>query len=752
VRVAVAAQTEVAGRIEWRAALRARRPAGLDNGQGPTRECERGRRHQLHSHHVEVLVHVRSEERAERILRGQLGVMEHGRDRLVLARLRLVVLVFVGLDSLLAAFVRVVGIVHLHILVAQLACLDHHPASVAVPAQREQANAELLDDRLLEARRESRLLVADVDPALAECQQERCQALGEDSDLGLLKRDRHDLAALGGLKEKGSLTRLAHGATDEPVGLVEGVYAARHSDLQLAREGVDSNTLSVPAPPCTWRLFGLQFRTVSTLAGEQLDAVIVPVFKEGDAASATPDDLRQQVEWVARESGPRKLYSATTHLQEDSAGGPTRLVVVAAGKRDDYDIQRAWQAVSSGVRSLWQSTAQRIAIVIETEALDKGEAVQSAVEGVIFSMWRPETYRTGEDERQLPPLEEVLIVAGEDSGAGIGETPIKRGTFVGDAVNWARYLANEPANLMTPTRVAEEAVALASGTGLDIDVIEEDGAAALGMFSYLSVAHGSDEPAKFIVLRYHGRGGEGYDLGLVGKGITFDSGGISIKPSEDMHLMKHDMTGAAVVLASAGVVAQLGLPINLICVAPCTENLPGGHATKPGDVFTSMSGKTVEVINTDAEGRLVLIDGVTFVQREGAKRVVDVATLTGAIRIALGRYYTGLFGRPGSFVDAVRQAGDDSGERLWPMPLADEHRDEVKSDVADLRNSAGRLGGSILGAAFIDAAVDPDTEWAHLDIASTAWSEEDRTFSPKGPQAPMIRTIVELAAKIASRN
>ena len=223
---------------------------------------------------------------------------------------------------------------------------------------------------------------------------------------------------------------------------------------------------------------------------------------------------------------------------------------------------------------------------------------------------------------------------------------------------------------MTPTRVAEEAVALAAGTGLDIEVIEEDAAAEMGMGSYLSVARGSDEPAKFIVLRYHGRGGDGYDLGLVGKGITFDSGGISIKPSEDMHLMKHDMTGAAVVLASAGVIAQMGLPINLICVAPCTENLPGGHATKPGDVVTSMSGKTVEVINTDAEGRLVLIDGVTFAQREGAKRVVDVATLTGAIRIALGRYYTGLFGTP----DVIRRRGPSRRRREWRTPVADAAR------------------------------------------------------------------------------
>jgi leucyl aminopeptidase len=202
------------------------------------------------------------------------------------------------------------------------------------------------------------------------------------------------------------------------------------------------------------------------------------------------------------------------------------------------------------------------------------------------------------------------------------------------------------------------------------------------------------------------------------------------------------------VIAAAATIGKLGLKVNVIAVAPCTENLPGGHATKPGDVVTSMSGKTVEIINTDAEGRLVLIDGVTYAERQGAQRVVDVATLTGAIRIALGQHYTGLFGRPRGFVDAVRRAGDAAGERLWPMPIADEYRDNMKGEVADLRNSAGRLGSAINGAVFIEAGLEQSTEWAHLDIASTAWYEEDRPFSPKGPQGVAVRTLIELAARL----
>jgi leucyl aminopeptidase len=497
----------------------------------------------------------------------------------------------------------------------------------------------------------------------------------------------------------------------------------------------------------------LQFRTISHLDGESVDAIIIPVFKEGNAAASTPDDLRELAEWVAKETGGGKLFTATTHLDRgNGSGNGRRVVVVAAGSHDEYDVQRAWQVIASGVRALWQSTAKRVAVVIETHKLDNDAAVQSAVEGTLFAMWRPESHRTGPDENTLPPIDEVLIVSSEFEESPDNSESVARGEAVGEAVNWARTLANEPGNMMTPKIVADEARQLAADAGLDVQVIGEDEAREMGMGSFLSVARGSDEEAQVVVLRHHGREGDGYDLGLVGKGITFDSGGISLKDPTDMHLMKYDMSGAAAVLATAGVIARLGLKINVIAVAMCTENLPGGHATKPGDVFTSMSGKTVEVTNTDAEGRLVLIDGITYAQREGATRIVDVATLTGAVMVALGRHYTGLFGRPDGFVDAVRRAGEIAGERLWPMPLSDEYRDEMKSEIADLRNSAGRQGGAILGAAFVDAAVDEGTEWAHLDIASTAWSEEERLFTPKGPQGPTVRTLVQLAASIAARN
>jgi leucyl aminopeptidase len=493
----------------------------------------------------------------------------------------------------------------------------------------------------------------------------------------------------------------------------------------------------------------VEFRSVSQLDPLVLDALIVPVDRDGKAPAGLPDEQRRLAEWVARESGPLKIFTATTHLRQ-VGDGALRLIVVAAGARDEYDAERARKAVSAGVRTLWHSTTRRLGVALDESSLDSAAAARAAVEGVLYAMWRPDSHRSGDDERRLPPLEEVQLLTADDGSADL-TAAIERGTAVGEAVNWTRRLANEPANLMTPTLVAQEARRLAEQHGLEFEALDEEACRALGMNSFLSVAQGSAEEAQLVVLRYRARDGEGYDLGLVGKGITFDTGGISIKPAEDMHVMKYDMSGAASVLAAIGAIAQLRLPLNVIAVAPCTENMPGGRATKPGDVVTSMSGKTVEVINTDAEGRLVLIDGLTYAQREGAQRLVDVATLTGGIKIALGSHYTGVFGRPDGFVDQVVAAGQVAGERMWPMPLSDEYRDEMKGEVADLRNSASRWGSSIKGAAFVEAVVDDEVEWAHLDIAGSGWLDEETPFTPKGPQGASVRTLIALAERVANR-
>jgi len=484
----------------------------------------------------------------------------------------------------------------------------------------------------------------------------------------------------------------------------------------------------------------MRFRAVRPSQLGKVDAIIVPLFAGAEPPAWLSRPTRAAIARLLKEEqGVTRLYGVNTLHEEP------RVVIVGAGKPGELDAERARNIASAGIRALWRSSVRKVGIAIAADSIGEERAAQAAVEGTIYGMWRPEAHRTREEERRLPNIDQVLLVT-EKAVADA----IERGSAVGDATNVARRLANEPANRMTPTLVAEAAKELAKEAGVRIEVLDADRCRALGMGSFLSVAQGSHEPPRFVVMRHRGRGGSGYDLGLVGKGITFDSGGISIKPADNMHHMKADMTGAASVIAALAAIGKLGLKVNVIGVAPCTENLPGGGATKPGDVFTAMSGKTVEVINTDAEGRLVLVDGITYAQREGAKRVIDVATLTGSIAVGLGQHFSGLFGKPDSFVAIVRETASAAGDRMWPMPLTDEYRDEVKGEVADIRNSTGaRAGGAITAAAFLESAVDEGTEWAHLDIAGTFWFERDRPHAPKGPQGPAVRTLIALAERYA---
>ncbi len=492
----------------------------------------------------------------------------------------------------------------------------------------------------------------------------------------------------------------------------------------------------------------MKFRAVRASALGRVDAIIVPLGSDGGTPTGLPRPVKTVVDRIAKgETGAGRPYGVTSHH------GDPLIVVVGAGRPADYDAERARNIAAAGVKALWRSNVKKLALFITPNGLGEDRAVQAAVEGAVYAMWRPEAHRTVEEERRLPPLDSVLLVTEKPATKAIA-----RGEAVGDAVNLQRRLANEPANKMTPTLLANEARAAAKEAGVQCEILDAERCRALGMGSYLSVAQGSHEAPRFIVMRYHGRrgkngngrGAQKYDIAFVGKGITFDSGGISIKPADNMHHMKADMTGAASVIAALAAIGRLKPDVNVLGVAPCTENLPGGGATKPGDVFTSMSGKTVEVINTDAEGRLVLIDGITYAQREGARRVVDIATLTGAVSVALGPYFIGLFGKPDAFVETVRGVATSAGDRVWPMPLTDEYKDEIKGEVADIRNSAGREGGAIKAAAFLWAAVEDGTEWAHLDIAGVDWSDKDRAYAPRGPQGPAVRTLVALAESLAT--
>jgi leucyl aminopeptidase len=292
---------------------------------------------------------------------------------------------------------------------------------------------------------------------------------------------------------------------------------------------------------------------------------------------------------------------------------------------------------------------------------------------------------------------------------------------------------------------AERGAALASAAGLGVEILDEKAIAALNMGLLLSIAQGSQEPPRLLVLRHEPvEAVSKITLGLVGKGITFDTGGISIKPAENMDKMKDDMSGGAAVIAAMAAIARLKLPVRCLGVVPMTENMPGGRAIKPGDVVTSAEGKTVEIMNTDAEGRLVLGDALWYARRLGATHLVDLATLTGAVVVALGKTTSGLFGRPQAWVDTVLEATRRAGDRSWPMPIFDDYKEQLKSEIADFTNTGGRPGGSITGALFVKEFAG-ELPWVHLDIAGTAWAEEAKPYQPKGATGVGVGTLVQLA-------
>jgi leucyl aminopeptidase len=326
------------------------------------------------------------------------------------------------------------------------------------------------------------------------------------------------------------------------------------------------------------------------------------------------------------------------------------------------------------------------------------------------------------------------------------EAAAERGRIIAEAQNFAREMANEPPNRLTPLALAEYARGMAEEFGLEYEALDRDRMAQLGMGSLLGVAIGSAEPPVLIVLRYRPATGlaDSAHLGLVGKGVTFDTGGISIKPADGMEKMKYDMAGGAAMIGAMRALAQLKPAIPVTALIPAVENMPGSRAQRPGDIVTSLSGKTIEVINTDAEGRLILADAITYAQRLGCTHLVDAATLTGAVVVALGHYNVGLFANDDALRERVLLAARAEGEKMWHMPLDDEYKDYLKNAYADISNVGGRYGGAVTAAMFLKEFADP-TPWVHLDIAGTAWLDEGKPFLAKGPTGVPLRTMVRLA-------
>ena len=416
-----------------------------------------------------------------------------------------------------------------------------------------------------------------------------------------------------------------------------------------------------------------------------------------------------------------------------------RVLLLGSGKSDQYDVRVFRHVAGAAVRMARRHGARRVCLALTPpQGFDAAKTAEVATDGALTALSDSDLYK---DHVEKPQVAEVLIWAARDQQSTA--RGIERGRAIAEAVNFARWLGDEPSNVMTTLRLGEEAAKMAAEHGIECELLEEPELRDLGMNSLLSVSAGSQYPPRVAVLTYKG-GGTGPTIGLVGKGVVFDTGGISIKPAADMHYMKYDMCGAANVIATVQALASLKAPVNVIAVAGLVENMPGGRATRPGDVVRAANGKTIEVINTDAEGRLVLADALHLAIQRGADRLVDVATLTGAIKIALGEAATGVMGKPQPWVDALLRASERAGERAWQMPIYPEYRDKLKSNIADLMNTGGRAGGAVNAAAFLQEFTG-DKPWVHLDIAGTGWTEKDSAWQSKGATGAMIRSMIALA-------
>ncbi len=504
-------------------------------------------------------------------------------------------------------------------------------------------------------------------------------------------------------------------------------------------------------------------KTVSLLseapAEVDTDLLIVPHLEGENLLQAIPGLGQATGGAVERALGTREIQGKSYEFfLTPITGGwrAARVAIVGAGRAADFDLERLRRVATAGAIAARQRRVARVAFLYRAPPdgrFDAASAAQAIAEGLILAAFNADRYKS--QDRVGPPPERLDVVV---PAGGLEKLPpsdaledaVERGRVLGESSNIARDLCNEPSNVLTPSVFAERAVQISRDAGLSVEILDEDEIARLRMGLLLGVSRGSAEPPRVIVMTHEPPGAPSSPvLGLVGKGITFDTGGISIKPAEGMERMKDDMAGGAAVVCAMRAIATLGAPIKVIGVVPAAENMPGGRAIKPGDVLTGASGKTVEVLNTDAEGRLILGDALWYAQRLGATHLVDVATLTGACVVALGKAASGLFGQPAPWIETIRALAARTGDRAWPLPLYDEYTEQLRSEIADIVNSGGRAGGACTAAVFLKEFAG-DLPWAHLDVAGTAWADEAKPWQTKGPTGVAVRVLAELALSSAT--
>jgi leucyl aminopeptidase len=495
--------------------------------------------------------------------------------------------------------------------------------------------------------------------------------------------------------------------------------------------------------------------TFANLAGIETELLVVLAT---DTQTGKGPDAKPEPVLLTADPGLKAAAASVVGTGEYKAGanetvllhGPTglvakRLLIVGLGKLAKVTAHGVRNAAGTAVRYTKPRGIRELTLALpEAEQLEAGICARAAVEGAFVSDFDADTYRS---DRKDVSVQTFTLAAPGAGDEGAVRAAFAEGVIVGESQNFTRSLVNEPGNKLTPTILGRRAAEMAAEVGLGCEVFSTEKLHELKMGAFWSVSQGSEEPPALIVLRYEPKGViEGTVLGLVGKGITFDTGGISIKPSDKMELMKYDMAGGAAMLGAMRAIALLKPKVRVICIVCAAENMPDGKAQKPGDVQTAMSGKTIEIINTDAEGRLVLADGLCYAKQLGATHLIDAATLTGAIGVALGKVNAGAFSNDEATYEKFNAALATSGEKFWRMPLGDEYAELIKSDIGDIKNTGGRYGGASTAAEFLKVFAE-DTPWIHLDIAGMAWVEESRPYIATGPSGVGVRSILEWVRK-----
>ncbi len=480
------------------------------------------------------------------------------------------------------------------------------------------------------------------------------------------------------------------------------------------------------------------------------DALVVNLFEgvttPGGATGAVDRALGGQISEVLRSGDFRGKRKEAMVLYTHGALPTPRVILVGLGKAEALSLEIVREAAAVAANQARKLGLTSLATIVHgagVGGLDAQAAAEATVEGTLLGLYRFTELKTVEEDNHKPDVENLILVEYDAEKLEALRLGAQTGEILAQATNLARTLVNRPANIATPAHLAAEAQRIAAETGLRCTVLTPEEMQVLGMHLLLSVARGSHEPARFIILEHNAEREDLPAIALVGKGITFDTGGISLKPSEGMEAMRSDMAGGAAVLGAMYAVARLNLPLRVVGLVPATENMPGGSATKPGDIVRSLKGLTVEIINTDAEGRLILADALTYAGTFKPQAVVDIATLTGACVIALGNAAAGVMG-DAELVEKLRAAGDRSGDRVWPLPLFEEYKEQLKSDLADLKNVGGRPGGALTAGTFLKQFVPDGVVWAHVDMAGMALEEKGRPHVPKGGTGYGVRLFVDL--------